>query len=371
MKKTMAFIHVIIPCYNVEKHLEQAVYSVLNQPCKEIDIVLVDDGSPGKTPQLCDKLEAREPRVHVIHKENGGVSSARNTGIDYILKSYANNLDQQYLAFLDGDDIWSPDFFTSEVMEVFAKNYDSIAFRSRTCTFDLSRCIPPVACTACERTDNDSFWTRLNYHFGAVLHACKFVQEHRIRFKENLRIAEDTVFQMYTCYYAKHVWQDERILYVYRKNPVSVFNTREFGIPHFVPIIDGFIETDTELNLSPACGRSVHTIGSTLARRYLHELVTEHFQIGGASEELDELFRVKPHYLRIMAPDSLDDSQLQDYTVSLRNEYQRKRRTLRLRGIILYAIRVARSIPLINTCAERMIYKELTLIPESIHRKEI
>ena len=92
----MPFIHVIIPCYNVEKYLEQAVYSVLIQPCRELDVILVDDGSPGRTPQLCDEIAAKEDRVHVIHKPNGGVSSARNVGIDHVLQKYAGSLAGHY-----------------------------------------------------------------------------------------------------------------------------------------------------------------------------------------------------------------------------------------------------------------------------------
>lgn len=95
----MPTLSVIIPVYKVEDYLERCVLSVLNQSYRDIEVVLVDDGSPDKCPQICDQLAARDARVKVIHKLNGGLSSARNEGI--------RNATGTYLAFLDSDDQWN------------------------------------------------------------------------------------------------------------------------------------------------------------------------------------------------------------------------------------------------------------------------
>ena len=100
----MALIHVVIPVYNAKRFLEETVASVLNQPCKDIDIVLVNDGSADGSAALCDEISAREERVSVIHQENSGVSVARNVGIEYFL----SNKTEGYVAFLDSDDLWCP-----------------------------------------------------------------------------------------------------------------------------------------------------------------------------------------------------------------------------------------------------------------------
>lgn len=95
-------ISVIIPAYNVEKCIEKCVNSILEQSFSNFEIMLVDDGSKDSTPQICDKLADKDNRITVIHKENGGLSDARNAGIR---KSVG-----KYLAFVDGDDIVDKDY---------------------------------------------------------------------------------------------------------------------------------------------------------------------------------------------------------------------------------------------------------------------
>ena len=95
-------ISVVIPIYGVEKYLKSAVDSVLHQTYTNLDIILVDDGSKDGCPAICDAYAAREARVRVIHKENGGLSDARNAGI-----AVAGG---DYIAFLDSDDYYAPCF---------------------------------------------------------------------------------------------------------------------------------------------------------------------------------------------------------------------------------------------------------------------
>lgn len=97
-----ALISVIIPVYKVEAYLTACVESVLRQTYQNFELILVDDGSPDNCPQMCDAFAARDSRIRVIHKENGGLSSARNAGIDAAKG--------KYLAFLDSDDLWTPLF---------------------------------------------------------------------------------------------------------------------------------------------------------------------------------------------------------------------------------------------------------------------
>lgn len=89
-------ISVIVPVYNVEKYLEKCVHSIINQTYKNLEIILVDDGSPDNSGALCDDLAKLDDRIVVYHKENGGLSDARNYGV-----SKANG---SYIGFVDSDD---------------------------------------------------------------------------------------------------------------------------------------------------------------------------------------------------------------------------------------------------------------------------
>ena len=89
-------ISVIIPVYNVEKYLSDCVESVLRQTYTDLEIILVDDGSKDASGRICDDYAKQDLRVRVIHKQNGGLSSARNAGIE--------SANGQYLYFLDSDD---------------------------------------------------------------------------------------------------------------------------------------------------------------------------------------------------------------------------------------------------------------------------
>ena len=94
-------ISIIIPIYNVEQYLKECVDSVLNQTYSNLEIILVDDGSPDRCPEMCDEYARNDLRVQVIHKENGGLSAARNAGLD-VAKG-------EYISFVDSDDYISED----------------------------------------------------------------------------------------------------------------------------------------------------------------------------------------------------------------------------------------------------------------------
>ena len=123
-------ITVIVPVYKVEAYLDACVESVLGQTYGNFELILVDDGSPDNCPQLCDAFAARDPRVRVIHKANGGLSSARNAGIDAARG--------EYLAFLDSDDLWSP-LFLERLQGVLRETGADLA----VCLFRRFRGDPP------------------------------------------------------------------------------------------------------------------------------------------------------------------------------------------------------------------------------------
>ena len=102
----MPMISVIVPVYKVEKYIHRCIDSILAQTFTNFELILVDDGSPDNCGAICDEYAAKDARIHVIHQENGGLSAARNAGIDW---AFANS-DSQWLTFIDSDDWVHPQY---------------------------------------------------------------------------------------------------------------------------------------------------------------------------------------------------------------------------------------------------------------------
>lgn len=112
MEKT-ALISVIVPVYKVEAYLPKCVDSILNQTFQNLEILLVDDGSPDNCGRICDAYAEKDPRIRVIHKENGGLSSARNVGLDAATG--------EYIGFVDSDDWIEPEMY-AQMLAVLEKH---------------------------------------------------------------------------------------------------------------------------------------------------------------------------------------------------------------------------------------------------------
>ena len=108
----MSQFSIVIPVYNTEKYLDCCLESVLTQSFQDFEIILVDDGSPDRAPALCDAWAEKDCRIRVVHQENGGLSSARNTGI--------HHASGEYLLFLDSDDFFEPDLLDDACIQQMA-----------------------------------------------------------------------------------------------------------------------------------------------------------------------------------------------------------------------------------------------------------
>lgn len=104
-QSTTPTISVIVPVYNTEKYLRRCIDSVLAQTYADFELLLIDDGSKDKSGEICDEYAQKDARVRVFHKENGGVSSARNLGLD--------NARGEWVAFVDSDDYIEENYLKS------------------------------------------------------------------------------------------------------------------------------------------------------------------------------------------------------------------------------------------------------------------
>lgn len=120
--KSEDLITIVVPIYNVEKYLERCVDSIISQSYKNIEIILVDDGSKDNSSKICDEYKKRDSRIKVIHKENGGLSDARNKGIDI-----SNG---KYICFIDSDD-WINKDMIETMHETIKKDNSQISICRR------------------------------------------------------------------------------------------------------------------------------------------------------------------------------------------------------------------------------------------------
>ena len=113
-------LSIVVPVYNVEQYLHQCIDSILHQTFQDFELILVDDGSPDDCPKICDEYAKNDSRIKVIHKTNGGLSSARNAGLQ-IARG-------EYISFIDSDDFLDPITYT-HVFSIFNKeNVDVVIF---------------------------------------------------------------------------------------------------------------------------------------------------------------------------------------------------------------------------------------------------
>lgn len=116
----MHLISIVVPVYKVEKYLDECVESILNQSYSNIEVLLVDDGSPDRCPQMCDEWAKRDSRIRVIHKQNAGAGEARNTGMDHVTGDY--------LCFVDSDDRIHPDMIRNAYEYLQKESVDIVLF---------------------------------------------------------------------------------------------------------------------------------------------------------------------------------------------------------------------------------------------------
>ena len=219
-------ISVIIPVYKVEAYLKQCVDSVLSQTYKKIEVLLVDDGSPDRCPEICDEYAQKDTRVRVIHKKNGGLSDARNAGLE--------QMTGDYVIFLDSDDWWVDNNVLDNIVSLIKKNQpDIVQFYRIVHTSDGKVRYPnteslgrinemAIDDAVCELSKDGKF------DINASLKAIKssIIREHNIRFVKGI-ISEDFDWTFQLIQYIHSIVVLERPVYCYRKREGSITATVE------------------------------------------------------------------------------------------------------------------------------------------------
>lgn len=212
-------ISIIVPVYRVEKYLDKCVESIINQTYSNLEIILVDDGSPDNCPSMCDRWAKKDERIKAIHKENGGVSSARNAGLDIATG--------EYIGFVDSDDWIEPDMYRyliqfanennadiSRVSGWFHCNQDMIPFRESEEFVVLSGRDKLV-----ENVISNSYYANI---WTGIYKKQLF---DNVRFDENLMIAEDWLINYQLNSNAKIKVLSPKLCYHYVQHPQSALHS--------------------------------------------------------------------------------------------------------------------------------------------------
>lgn len=215
-------ISVIVPIYNVEKYIHKCVDSIINQTYKNLEIILVDDGSPDNCGKICDEYAEKDSRIKVIHKENGGVAEARNTGLD--------NAKGEWIAFIDSDD-WIDNDYYETLQKNITDDIDCIIFGYRVVGEEKIDIKTPDRNKIAVCSDNFEGILGLveNGFFGLTF--TKIIKRDtidNIRFK-NISLREDFCF-MYEC--MKHIEKIQLLDYSgynYYQNENSILHTRNIS----------------------------------------------------------------------------------------------------------------------------------------------
>lgn len=228
-------VSIIVPIYNVEKYLDRCMNSLVNQTLKDIEIIMVDDGSPDNCPKMCDEWAKKDSRIKVVHKKNGGLGYARNSGLDVATG--------EYVAFVDSDDFVKTDMYETLYNKIEEYGADTIfcgLFKywnvnkvieirnvDKTSVFEgplLKDFSLDLACSSIEVKKDWKY--ELSVWHG--LYSNELIKKYHIRFRsEREIISEDIVFhQLYIIYSKKVVYIPDALYYYCFNNTVSLTSAR-------------------------------------------------------------------------------------------------------------------------------------------------
>ena len=242
----MALVSIIVPIYNVERYLSDCIDSALNQTYRDLELILVDDGSPDGCGAICDAYAKKDSRIRVIHKPNGGLSDARNAGL--------NIASGKYVYFLDSDDTIAPNLLET-VVPYMEQGADLVTFGLHS-FYDDGTVLPPLKreCgTYLLKTPEErlAFFhktllqTKIGWEACLRIFSREKIEQYGLRFADNRKIfAEDLYFSLCYCAHAGHIVSLEDCFYHYRLRSDSIMgiqNTRN-NLPRIRLLADSVLE---------------------------------------------------------------------------------------------------------------------------------
>ncbi len=212
------YISIIVPVYKVEKYIRECIESIVCQK-GDWELILVDDGSPDGCPAICDEYAEKDERVQVIHKKNGGVSTARNAGL--------NVARGEWIWFVDGDDFIKSDsisiilsyinqYVDCDLIQMGMLYFTDGVYRSGT---DVKEYL--------NKDKNDFFLRNVCFHNPRILFKRALIEDNKIRFTRGIKVAEDQEFQLKCMMKCSYPIQIPIEAYVYRQRSGSAMHNSD------------------------------------------------------------------------------------------------------------------------------------------------
>lgn len=176
----------------------------------------------------------------------------------------------------------------------------------------------------------DHVWDHSTQSFAAMFYSCVFLREYQIRFLEGLRHSEDKIFSMSCMYLADRIYLENRPMYQYRIIDGSAMRSRKYGIPYFLPIIDGYLRLDEQMQPYANSSHGRLMAAKHCVRHYIMDMIDEHFQQGRSKAQIDALLAERSEFVDALTAanafaDSEPDPRYLRYCSSPRNYILKQR----------------------------------------------
>lgn len=309
----MPKVSIIVPIYNVEKYLDRCMQSLLGQTLKDIEIILVDDGSPDNCPAMCDEYSKKDPRVKVIHKQNAGLGYARNSGLE-IARG-------EYVGFVDSDDYVSTNmyemlyakakehgvdavlcnYYKETKGEITINTMHGISEKERTMDCYPSYIQDVIGCLP-EQSANLLY----GYSVWKMLFSNNTIKKNNIRFEsERAFVSEDILFQLDFSLHASKLVVYNVPFYYYCDNGGSL--TKRYDYTRFNREVSLFKEIKKKIDTS---GKHIPSIELRLSRLLLYKTL---FSVCDTIKYLP--FRESVKQLQLISDDNNLCSVLKSYPI--------------------------------------------------------
>ena len=273
-----SLVSIIVPVYKAEKYIHQCIDSLLAQTYRNIEVILVDDGSPDHCGAICDEYAAKDNRVKVIHQQNGGVSAARNVGLA--------NATGEWITFVDADDSVT----CAYIEQLYANDSDWVISGYRESNY---KCILSE-----ERYDGKDELIRFFYkHFDKLyantlwgkFYKRSIVYDNQILFNSSIRFSEDFIFNLMYLYYCRVITLNDSANYIYTSNE-CMDEKYSLTLKELTNILDLIIErtqvlseewgTDLSCEKSIRVNIAMYPMSNVLSDSHAYENLYAHYVIG-------------------------------------------------------------------------------------------